>query len=144
MYGVLYCTVQLCRAAISMVVFYLSVSVKMTANTISEYLAQFLLVLPNLVLIENLLICIFYFFWNFESLKGRKNQSVWAPVLQDRSFLFIFVYLWMKTNLTEKTRPTNIDYRSLMVSLSLLKQVFLSFLFGCFWFFRYWILAAFL
>ena len=62
-YGVLFCTVQLCRAAISMLFFLpRSHSVKMAVNAISEYLAQFLLDLPNLVLIEKLFICIFYFF----------------------------------------------------------------------------------
>ena len=62
-YGVLFCTVQLCRAAISMLFFLpRSHSVKMAVNTISEYLAQFLLDLTNLVLIEKLFICIFYFF----------------------------------------------------------------------------------
>ena len=99
----------------------------MTANTISEYLAQFLLDLPYLVLVENLVICIF--FWNLESLKvlqrkWRKNHSVWTPVPQNCSLLFIFLYLWMKTNLIEKTRSTNIDYCSFMVLLSLLKQLY--------------------
>ena len=63
----LYYTVQLCRAAISMLVFLPQpYSVKMTANTISEYLAQFLLGLPNLLLIQKLVIFMFYI---FETLK---------------------------------------------------------------------------
>ena len=44
-------------------------SLKMTANTISECLAQFLLGLPYLVLVESLVICIFFFLtlkvWKF-------------------------------------------------------------------------------
>ena len=67
-YGVLYYTVQLCRAAISMLVFLpQSHSVKLTANTISGYLAQFLLGLPYLVLVGNLVFCIFCFFETLRS-----------------------------------------------------------------------------
>ena len=71
MYGVLYHTVQPCRAAISFLVFLPQPrSVKMTANTISEYLAQFLLGLPKLELLKKLFICIFHLL--FENLKVSK------------------------------------------------------------------------
>ena len=74
------------------------------------------------------------YFWDFESLKvlqrkGRKNHSLWDPVPQSCSFLFMFVHLLMKTNLIEKTRSTNIDYCSFMVLLWLLKLLyFITFL----------------
>ena len=67
MYGVLCYTVQLCRAAISMLVFFTSVSqCKTDCIYISGYLAQFLLGLPQVTLLL------------FESL--RSEQDSYAPI----------------------------------------------------------------
>ena len=59
--------------------------------------------------------------------KGRKNYSVvWALLPQNCSLLFIFVHLWMKTDLIKKARSRKINYCSFMVSLSLLKQLYFT------------------
>ena len=57
----------------------------------------------------------------------RKNHSVvWAVLPQNCSLLFIFVHLWMKTDLFEKARSGKINFCSFMVSLSLLKQLYFT------------------
>ena len=131
MYGVLYYRVQLCLAAISMLVFFTPASQR--KNDCKYNFRVFHAVFSSLsilVLIEELVIYIILFFLNFESLKvlqkkGRKNHSVvWAVLPQNCSLLFIFVHLWMKTDLIEKERSRKINCCSFMVSLLLLNQLY--------------------
>ena len=71
----------------------------MTANTISEYLAQFLLGLPYLVLVENLVICIFFVFlelWKFESFTEemkKESFSLGSPATKLLSCIYFCIFV---------------------------------------------------
>ena len=131
LYGVLYYRVQLCLAAISMLVFFFTFA-SQRKNDCKYSFIVFRAVFFGFIKrstngrTRHLHILFFLNFWKFESFKKkRKNHSVvWALLPQNCSLLFIFVHLWMKTDLIEKARSGKINYCSFMVSLSLLKQLY--------------------
>ena len=124
-------------------------SVKMTANTISEYFAQFFQVFKPSVNRRTCYVHFFFFLtlkvWKFYNGKEERIIQLFELSCHKTALFYLFLYIceW-KQILLKKRGQGKLITIVLWFHFHFWRSFILPILFACFGFFGYWILAAFL